>query len=215
LVVKKSPRRKYDSSRRKEQARRTRLHITEAARQLFMERSYAGATIEAIAEKAGVAKETVYAIFGSKRSILAFLLDISVGGDDRPVHLLDRPEQQAVLRDTDQRRQVENFAKGITEILQRGAPVIEIMHHAAKSEPEVAEQLTAIYKRRLGNMVRFVHSLAANGPLRDGLDEASAAETTWALTSPNLFLLFIRERSWSKEQYSRWLADILGRALLP
>lgn len=215
MVVKKSPRRKYDSSRRKEQARRTRLQITEAARQLFMERSYAGATIEAIAEKAGVAKETVYAIFGSKRSILAFLLDISVGGDDQPVHLLDRPEQQAVLRDTDQRRQVENFARGITEILQRGAPVIEIMHHAAKSEPEVAEQLTAIYKRRLGNMVRFVHSLAANGPLRDGLDEASAAETTWALTSPNLFLLFIRERGWSKEQYSRWLADVLGRALLP
>lgn len=215
MVVKKSPRRKYDSSRRKEQARRTRLQITEAARQLFMERSYAGATIEAIAEKAGVAKETVYAIFGSKRSILAFLLDISVGGDDQPVHLLDRPEQQAVLRDTDQRQQVENFAKGITEILQRGAPVIEIMHHAAKSEPEVAEQLTAIYKRRLGNMVRFVHSLAANGPLRDGLDEASAAETTWALTSPNLFLLFIRERGWSKEQYSRWLADVLGRALLP
>ena len=90
MVVKKSPTRKYDSSRRKEQARRTRLQITEAARQLFLERGYSGATIEAIAEKAGVAKETVYAIFGSKRSILVFLLDISVGGDDQPVQLLDR-----------------------------------------------------------------------------------------------------------------------------
>ena len=41
--------RKYDSSRRKEQARQTRLQITETARTLFIERGYAGATIEAIA----------------------------------------------------------------------------------------------------------------------------------------------------------------------
>jgi len=103
--------RKYDSSRRKEQARQTRLQITEAARTLFVERGYAGATIEAIAEQAGVAQETVYAIFGSKRKILSFLLDISVGGDDQPVRILDRLEPQTVLHDTNPSRQVAMFAE--------------------------------------------------------------------------------------------------------
>ena len=110
--------RKYDSSRRKEQARQTRLQITEAAHRLFIERGYAGATIDGIAQEAGVAQETVYAIFGSKRKILAYLLDISLGGDDQSIRILDRPEPQAVMQDTDQRRQLAMFAQGITEILR-------------------------------------------------------------------------------------------------
>jgi AcrR family transcriptional regulator len=44
----KSPKREYDSSRRQAQAKETRRHILEAARKLFMERGYAGATAEAI-----------------------------------------------------------------------------------------------------------------------------------------------------------------------
>jgi len=63
--------RAYNSSRRKEQALQTRRQIVEAARSLFIARGYAGATIEAIAQEAGVAPETVYAAFGNKRAILA------------------------------------------------------------------------------------------------------------------------------------------------
>ena len=71
--------RKYDSSRRQAQARETRRLITEAARNLFFDRGYSGATIDAIAQTAGVAAETVYAIFGSKRKILAHVSGRSRG----------------------------------------------------------------------------------------------------------------------------------------
>jgi AcrR family transcriptional regulator len=207
--------RKYDSSRRQAQARQTRLQIAEAARKLFLERGYAGATIEAIAEQAEVAKETVYTIFKNKRQILAFLLDISVGGDDQPVSILDRSEPQAVLHDTDQRRQLNMFARGITEILARAAPVFEITRIAAKTEPEIARRIKHLYKERLENMNTFVHSVAANGALRDGLDEAYAGEITWTITSPEVFQLLTVERGWTKEKYSEWLADTLTRLLLP
>jgi AcrR family transcriptional regulator len=210
-----SPKRKYDSSRRKAQARQTRLQITEAAHRLFVERGYAGATIEAIAQEAGVAQETVYSIFGSKRKILAFLLDISVGGDDQPTRILDRPEPQAVLHDTDQKRQLAMFAKGITEIMSRAAPVFEIMRGAAKLEPEIAELIQHMFEERLQNMTRFVGSVAANGPLRDRLDEAEAGEVVWAMTSPELFQLLTVDRGWTKEKYAQWLADALIRQLLP
>ena len=209
------PKRKYDSSRRKEQARQTRLRITEAARSLFSEYGYAGATIDAIAQEAGVAKETVYGMFKNKRNVLSFLLDISLGGDDQPVSILDRPEPQAVMKDTDQRRQLEMFSKGITEVMSHAAPVFEIMQNAAKTEPEIAEHVKRLFEERLQNMLKFVRSVAVNGGLRDDLNETYAAETVWALTSPDLFSLLTGRLGWSKEKYVGWLFDALQRLLLP
>ena len=207
--------RKYDSSRRKEQARQTRLQIAEAARKLFFEHGYAGATIEAIAEQAGVAKETIYAIFKNKREVLAFLLDISVGGDDLPIRILDRPGQKAMLHDTDQQQQLDMFATGIVEVMSRAAPVFEVTRIAAKTEPEIARRIKHLDHERLENMATIVRHVAANGPLRVGLDEAHAAEIIWAITSPELYQLVGENLNWSKEKYSQWLAGILKRLILP
>jgi AcrR family transcriptional regulator len=211
----KNPVRKYDSSRRQAQARQTRLQIAEAARSLFMERGYGGTTIEAIAEKAGVAPETVYASFKNKRNVLSFLFDISIGGDDEDIRLLDRPDPQAVLRETDQRRQLSLFARDITKILHRAAPIFEILRIAGKTEPEIAELVQRLLRERMANMSMVAKSVVANGPLRKGLNRMRAAELIWAMTSPELYLLFIRDRGWTDEQYTQWLMDTLIQLLLP
>ena len=52
------PPRRYVSSLRDEQARVTRLRILDAARKLFIERGFAGTSIEVIAREAGVAVQT-------------------------------------------------------------------------------------------------------------------------------------------------------------
>src|SRR5689334_15922947 len=137
MTIRKTTPRKYDSSRRQAQARQTRLQIAEAARALFLERGYAGTTVESIAEKAGVASETIYATFKNKRNILSFVFDIAIGGDDENIRLLDRPDPKMVINETDQHRQLTMFAEGITQILQRAAPVFEILRIAAKTEPEI------------------------------------------------------------------------------
>ena len=69
----KSSKREYNSSRRQAQASETRTRILQAARKLFIERGYAGATGEAIAAEAGVALQTIYAIFKNKKRILVSL----------------------------------------------------------------------------------------------------------------------------------------------
>src|SRR4029077_151636 len=97
------PQRRYDSSLRKEQARQTRTRMLDAAQRLFAERGYAATTIETIASNAGVAVDTVYANFGSKRGLLSALVDVRVGGDDQPVELLDRAGPQAVRNEPNQR----------------------------------------------------------------------------------------------------------------
>lgn len=59
--------RKYSSPIRERQANQTRTNILDATQRLFLERGYAKTTVEAIAQEAGVAKQTVYAVFRSKR----------------------------------------------------------------------------------------------------------------------------------------------------
>ena len=215
MSTKKQPARKYDSTRRQAQARQTRLQIAEAARALFFERGYAGTTIEAIAEKADVAPETIYTTFKNKRKVLSFLFDISVGGDDEPIRLLDRPDPQAVLKEKDQHRQLTLFAKDVTKILYRAAPIFEILRIAAKTEPEISKLVQHLLQERLANITMVAKHVAANGPLRKDLEQAQAAELIWSMTSPELYLLWRRDLGWTDEQYTQWLTDVLIRLLLP
>lgn len=207
--------RTYNSARRQAQAQQTRRQIREAALKLFNERGYNGATIDAIAHEAGVAIETVYATFGNKRSLLAHLLNVAVGGDEQPIPILKRPEPQAVLQMRDPYLQVQGFARGIADILERVAPVFEIMRQAAKTEPEISEMLQQVLQDRLKNITAFAAQVAANGKLREEMDEKRAGETVWSIASPEVFQLLTRDLGWSKEQYSQWLADILTASLLP
>jgi AcrR family transcriptional regulator len=209
------PKRAYNSTRRQAQARQTRQQIVEAARTLFSQRGYAGATIEAIAQEAGVAPETVYAVFGNKRQILSHLLDISIGGDDAPVGVLERPDPQAMFREKDQHQQLQMMARGIIAIMKRAAPVFAIMRMAAKTEPDIAHLLQQILKERWQNMEIVMQHVAANGPLREGITTTQAADIVWTLTSAEVFLLLTEDRGWSSDQYIQWLAESLIRLLLP
>jgi AcrR family transcriptional regulator len=206
--------RKYNSSRRQEQARQTRRQIVEAARNLFAERGYTGATIEAIAQEAGVAPETIYAAFGSKRAILARLIDVSVGGDDEPIPILQRPGPQAVQRELEPARQIQMFAHDMQEIMGRVAPIFGIMRVAAKTEPDIAEMLQNILESRLQGMQSFIHYLIANGALQADITPDEAAETVWAISSAELYNLLTVDRGWSGERYEQWLAKTLTKLLL-
>jgi AcrR family transcriptional regulator len=207
--------RSYNSTRRLAQAQETRRQILDAAQLIFLERGYSGATMSAIAEAAGVAPETVFAVFGNKRTILARLIDLAVGGDEQPIPLLERPGPQGVLHETDPVRQLQQFAQDISQILERVAPLFEVMRLAAKTEPEIAELLKNILLKRLRNIEAFTASLAAHSPLRSGFDDTQAAEMVWAITSPELFNLLRSDRGWTHERYVAWLAGTLTRLLLP
>jgi TetR/AcrR family transcriptional regulator of autoinduction and epiphytic fitness len=209
------PKRRYDSSRRQAQARQTRLQILEAARLLFTTQGYNGATIEAIAQGAGVAVETVYATFGNKPAILSSLVDISVMGDDQPLTMLERPEIHQVKEQADPQVQLRMFAHLIGQIMSRMAPLFEVMNAAAKTEHDIAALLERLLQERLEGMADFVASLSATAPLRDGLDKQRAAETVWALTSAEVYNLLTGVRSWSNKQYETWLSETLERLLLP
>ena len=164
---KKTPKRAYNSSRRQEQASQTRFQIIEAARRLFIERGYAGATLDAIAQEAGVAVETVYASFGNKKGDpIQTKLMYRLWETTSRFPFWERQGPQTVQHETDQRRQIELFVNDIYEIMGRMAPIFDIMRVAAKTELEISKMLQNMLNSRLQGMMTFVSALMKNGPLR-------------------------------------------------
>jgi len=208
-------RRKYDSSLRKAQSLETQMQVVEAARLLFIERGYAGTSIEKIARKAGVAPETVYSIFGNKKSILTRVVDVSVVGDGESIPLLARAQIREVENEPDQRRQIQMFAGRIQLIMSRVAPLFTVMRSAAMTEAEIAIILKKYLDSRMQGMSYFIDCLLANGPLQKNLDKQTAVETIWALTSAEVYNLFMEDRGWSTDEYEFWLTETLARLLLP
>src|SRR5687767_8230835 len=69
----------------------TRARMLAAARSLFVARGYTATTMRSIADEAGVAVQTMYFTFATKRAVLSELLDLEVAGDTAPVATLERP----------------------------------------------------------------------------------------------------------------------------
>jgi TetR/AcrR family transcriptional regulator, mexJK operon transcriptional repressor len=60
--------------KRRRQPELRREAILEAARAVFLERGYAGASIDAVVERSGGSKATVYALFGNKEGLFGALI---------------------------------------------------------------------------------------------------------------------------------------------
>jgi AcrR family transcriptional regulator len=187
----------------------------EAARTLFLERGYAATTIEAISDRSDTPQATVYRLFSSKVGILKAVLDVSVGGDDEAVAMLDRPQVQALLSDRDPRNQLTGFAALLREVMARAAPVHRIAADAARSDADAASLLADIARQRQAGQQRIARSLARSGALLPGLRERDAADIIHALASPEVYGLLVIDRGWSAERYEKWLRAILIDQLLP
>ena len=104
-------RRTYRSPLREEQARVTRRAIVETARELFIEVGYAATTIDAVADRAGVSRKTVFTSVGGKAVLLKLACDWALAGDDEPVPIDERPAAQQMLAETDPARLLSRWAR--------------------------------------------------------------------------------------------------------
>jgi AcrR family transcriptional regulator len=208
-------RRRYDSTRRREQARQTRSDILAAARRLFIERGYAATTLASIADGAGVSVDTIYGAYRSKPGLFRALIDVSVRGDEDPVPLQEREVIQAIRAEPDPRRKIEMYGSLLAEVNPRHAPLVAALREAARTD----RQLAAIWERhkadRLEGMAAFAAHLAAEGALRGDVSESEARDALWTLNSTDVHDLLVGERGWSPERYGAWIAAQIAAALLP
>jgi AcrR family transcriptional regulator len=199
---------------RQARTRHTRAAVVRAARALFLERGYAGTTIEAISERSDTPQATVYRLFSSKLGILKAVLDVAIAGDDEAVPMLDRPQVRALLADESPRHQLLAFAALLRSLLARTAPVHSILADAARSDPEAASLLQQVTRQRQEGQRRVAASLARAKALRPGLRERDAADVIHALASPDVYRLLVVERGWSEDRYENWVGQVMTDQLL-
>jgi AcrR family transcriptional regulator len=201
-------------TRRHMKAAATRRRVLDAATSLFLRDGYAASTMTAIADEADVAVQTIYAIFGNKRTILTEMLAVQVVGGDDSRLLVDRDDWLAMECEADPRRQLALLARIATQIGGRMAAVYEMVSAAAASDAEIA----AVYSRqrdsRYRDQRRVAELLAAKGALREGLSSKHAADIIWALANPTMYRALVGDRKWSVGEYEPWLAGMLTDALL-
>jgi AcrR family transcriptional regulator len=205
---------KTQPGRRELKARATRHRILDAAEALFIRDGYAATAIAAIAAAADVAVQTVYAVFGTKRAILAELLAARTVGDDDSAALSDRADWRAMEDETNPRRQLAALAAIATRVGGRIAGLYEVMAGAAGSDPEIAAMYRQRQQARYHDQRRVTELLAGRGALRPGLSAPRAADIIWAIANPRTQYALVAERQWSAAEYESWLADLLAASLL-
>jgi AcrR family transcriptional regulator len=199
--------RSYRSTLREEQANETRRRIRASARKLFADQGFAETTIAQIAEDAGVAPQTVYAVFGSKGGIVgAMLEDLEESAD------LDTWVTR-MMAEEDPHRQLRIFVSWIRTLFEKGAPILRAAL-AARSEPDVAAFAERGDQNRRSGTTRLSQIWSRKGVLRKELDSTDAAERLWLLTSVEQYLLATDMLGWSPDRYEQWLGDLLDRELL-
>jgi TetR/AcrR family transcriptional regulator, regulator of autoinduction and epiphytic fitness len=203
--------RKYSSAKREAQARETRRAILDSAHELFVTTGYAATTIKAIAENGGVAVQTVYAVFGSKRELLRQLIERTISGDDEPGTITERPEVQAIAAEPDAQRRAELDAAMSRSIAERVAPIVRVASEAAASDPELAEMMDAVKATRRQEMVAAAKILAGPGGPRPDRD---AAATLYVLYSPAVADMLMGDHGWSPQRYEKWLARMILTAVI-
>ena len=196
--------RRYDTSKRRQAAARTRQAILAAALELFTDRGYTATPMTAIAERAGVALDTVYAAVGRKAELARLLIETAISGGSQAVPAEERDYVQAIRQP---RRGDQDRYLRIGYARHRRPPGAGPFHHRAGRVGRTrAGRVVAPDLRAPGGE----HAPVRRRPRRRrraARRSRDAADIVWATNAPELYQLLVSQRGWSPERYERFLAE--------
>ena len=193
-------------SLREERAAVTRGRITDAARRLFRSRGYGATTLTDVAREAGVAVQTIYAVYRSKPGILRALRE----------SVLQQPDAEALfdeaLREGDGDRKLALFASSMRQRWEYGADVVAIHRDAATADRAVRAEVDKVLTIRRSGL----------GRLAGSLDDLSAADADVkrataildALTLPEVYIELVDVHGWTPAEFEAWLGRSLRQQLI-
>jgi AcrR family transcriptional regulator len=214
---------------RHEKALETRRRVLRAAYDLFCADGYAATTMQAIADRADVAVQTLYFTFHTKGAILTEAVGACIIGFDAWTPVADPirgPDSGATLlalhewfpafeREPDGARALAVFVDAAVTILGRVAPLVAVMAAAEASDPDVKAMGEIGERRRAESYATIIAALAKKGGLRRGLTRPRATDILLTLASAETYQQLSAGRGWSTPACRAWLLDVLTHQLLP
>jgi AcrR family transcriptional regulator len=200
--------RRYEQRLRAEEAEKTRTRIVEAVLERLRDAPSEPVSIERIAAMAGVARSTVYAIFGSR----AGLFD-AVGAE-----LHERSGYARLVEAShraDARESLRGGLQAASEMLAAERDIRRALHSMAQLDQEaVGGAVERWEQQRAAAMARISAQLHEQGHLRAGVSAEEAGDVLWVITSFESFDLLYCGRGLPLDRVVERLTDIAERALM-
>lgn len=190
----------------------TRGDIVQAAAELMRENGYAGTSIAAIAERGGVAVQTIYNTVGSKVDVLAAVL-AAANSAARASGSSVAELATDITGASTPAAAVGALATWIAADNERVAALHRVVSEAAGTDPEIRELEVTMAARSLHAYAEAISALRAQLGLRPGLSDHEAATSIWALGHPQVFHTLVVGLGWSREAYTAWLRSALPGVL--
>jgi AcrR family transcriptional regulator len=200
--------RPYEQRQRAEAAEQTRRRILDAVIERLRKAPAEPVSVDRIAEIAGVARSTVYAIFGSRAGLFdAVAADVlEREGYERLLEAKHEPDAREHMR--------VGFRTG-TEMLAADRDIVRALFSMAQlDERAVGEAVRKREESRAAGMARLAGRLAEQDLLRPGMSVEDAEHILWVLTSFESFDLLYTGRGLSSSAVAELLFATAERALL-
>jgi len=185
-----------------------RDRILKAAWQLVERGGPSTATLARIAETAGISRQAVYLLFGSRSALLVAMM---VDHDRRTG--TERSMIRASLRKPPERALCETIRIWFAYIGEIDS-VIMAVQGAALSDPDAAEA----WQQRMEDLYRFfrriVERIDLTGGLAKGWTIDTAADFVWTQVHPVTWHNLVAERGWSVTKAANVTSSVLSRILL-
>ena len=200
--------RKYEQRLRAQSADDTRRRILDAVYERLRDAPSQTVSVDRVARMAGVARSTVYLVFGSR----AGLFD-AVGRD-----VMERSGYADLIQAVGHPDAREHMRGGIAagaRMFAAERDVARALYSMAQLDQEaVGGAIARIESERSNGMLRLARRLEEQGLLRDDVTVGDAASTLWVITSFDAFDLLFTGRGLSLEEATRLLVAAAERALL-
>jgi len=199
--------RTYSTGLRQEQAQMTKNRILDAASRLFVKSGYSSVTVEDVALEAGVAHQTVYAVFRTKLAVAQTIIwsSFQTEGID---------ELMAQARESGGMEVHIRTGAHIARLLnERFAAIVRFMRESG--DPALLAEYQKIEGLRFDQIrAQMSPVLSTSGRLRAGISPADAVSSIWAMTGTDLYNQLVSGRRWTPARYEEWLRDALIDMLL-
>ena len=194
---------------RRERAKATHWRIIKAAYEAFCERGYAGTTMAYVAERAGVAVQTVYFVFHTKAELLSRSYDFAVMGEGEP----RIPEEQAwygqMVAGPDLTAALRHLMAGTGDIVRRVTPLYLVARANAESDEEIARVQTLHETWRAEGYRAMLEVLRKKAPLRPGLSPERANQLLLLYAGPDVYHVLVDVYLWTHEDWAEWAVSTI------
>ena len=199
--------RRYTQQARAAAADETRRRILDAMRERLRAAPSEALSIERLAQDAGVARSTVYVVFGSKAGLFEAL------GRD----LLDRTGFQRIVDAValpDARDAVRASLRAAAQVYAAERDVSRTIYSMWSLEPEAVRGTFEVVERgRAEGQRRMAERLAAEGHLHPDVTVDEATDILWVITSFETFDQLYTGRGLGEEDVAARLITMAERAL--